>query len=125
MTKNCQRRPREMWCDKHMRHWSLCLEEELSAANLQVGELQDIVRLCVSQGGLSFHVEGGKCPEDDTCDCPDALRVNAAMKGYTEKRVEPSPNQWAICGWCAGTGQDGPGTACPKCSGAGGKSLLT
>lgn len=59
---------------------------ELREKDLQVHELQDIVRLCVEQGGLSFHVEGGRCPEDDTCDCPDALRVNAAMKGYTEKR---------------------------------------
>src|ERR1043166_5187940 len=73
-------------------------KEERNRLLLQVHELQDIVRLCVEQGGLSFHVEGGKCPEDDTCDCPDALRVNAAMKGYTEKRVVLSQNDHCATG---------------------------
>lgn len=58
---------------------------------LQIHELQEIVKLCVDQGGLNFHVEGGRCPEDDTCDCPDVKRVNAAMKGFTEKRKCEAP----------------------------------
>jgi len=81
---------------------ALDVRAENSRLLLQVRELQDIVRLCVEQGGLSFHVEGGKCPEDDTCDCPDALRVNAAMKGYTEKRVASGPkNERHDCDHCA------------------------
>lgn len=37
-----------------------------------------------------------------------------------EKRIEQSPKEWAICGWCAG-GQDDPSGTCPKCGGAKGK----
>lgn len=49
---------------------------------LQIRLAQEVIVLCIDQGGLSFHVEGGKCPEDDTCDCPVKKKVDAAMKGY-------------------------------------------
>lgn len=54
--------------------------------NLQLHEAQEVIKLCIDQGGLGFHDEWRKCPEDDTCVCPDVKRVNSAMKGYTEKR---------------------------------------
>lgn len=63
-----------------------CVLQELDSAKLQLREAQEVINLCVAQGGLSFHDEWRKCPEDDTCDCPDVKRVNAAMNGYTEKR---------------------------------------
>lgn len=39
-----------------------------------------------------------------------------AYKNFTEKQ------DWAICGWCAGTGKE-YGSQCPKCHGAGGFAL--
>lgn len=59
-----------------------CYRRKIEVLELQLREAQEVITLCVDQGGLSFHVEGGKCPEDDTCDCPVAKKVNAAMKGY-------------------------------------------
>lgn len=48
-----------------------------------IKELQDVVALCIDQG-VSLHVDDGTCPEDDTCNCPNVKRVNAAMKGFRE-----------------------------------------
>lgn len=62
------------------------LLEEREEALAKVRELQEIVALLVDQGGLEFHDEAGLCPEDDTCDCRVARRINAAMKGYDESR---------------------------------------
>jgi hypothetical protein len=91
----------ECWCDRladgisGMASCKFCVDK----LKLQIHDLQGIVHLCIEQGGLNFHVEGGKCPEDDTCDCPDALRVNAAMKGYTPevrwaKKCEDDKHDW-------------------------------
>ena len=59
-------------------------EPEVCIAMLRgkVQVLQEVVAMCISQGGLNFHVEGGRCPEDDTCDCPDQKKVNMAMEGF-------------------------------------------
>ena len=74
-------------------------KEQRDNALLQLSEAQEVIKLCIDQGGLSFHDEWRKCPEDDTCDCPDVKRVNAAMKGYTEKRVD---EQQKSCPYCQG-----------------------
>lgn len=57
--------------------------EERDFLLLQVNELQALLFAMFDKCGADLHEDG--CPEDDTCGCVMAQRVNAAMKGYTEK----------------------------------------
>lgn len=59
---------------------------ELQTALMEKKELQEIVVGLLEEDGLQ-HESG--CPEDDTCACVFVKRVNAAMKGYGEKREGP------------------------------------
>ena len=37
--------------------------------------------------------------------------------------LQKQRSDWAICGWCAGTGKENGGRICPKCNGKGGRFL--
>ena len=57
-----------------------------------------------------------------------AGKPSTVPRGKATAPTEGLPHNhqdWAICGWCAGTGkEDGPGGArCPKCDGVGGKFI--
>ncbi len=64
---------------------------ELMAANLQKHELQEILARMLDAGEVDLHGEDPKCPGDDTCACPWAKKIGAAMMDYTEKRNHPCP----------------------------------
>ena len=68
----------------------VALAEKMQESNRLIDELREMVDLAVDAGGFSFHEEG--CPEDDTCDCPDVKRVNAAMGDFKSKRSKTSIN---------------------------------
>lgn len=49
------------------------------------------------------------------------LREQLGLDQYWDKEKGPD---WAICGWCAGTGKEERSSViCPKCDGAGGKRI--
>lgn len=92
------------------------LRAKRDAMVLQISELQNILHDLAEWGGNDWHKNS--CPEDDTCDCPKAKRVNAAMKGYAEKRKDEDREYW-----CSGCGailepKDGGGSvrSCGNCA---------
>jgi hypothetical protein len=78
-------------CDRTLeRGLSFCshcwnsLGDKLQAAQLQIEELQYLLHRTIEWGSHPFnHIK--KCPEDDTCRCPEIKRLNDAMKGFMEK----------------------------------------
>ena len=57
---------------------------ELSDPARRESKLQDLVYVLVDECGADIHDEEG-CPQDDTCECPMAARVNEALKGWEPK----------------------------------------
>jgi len=77
-------------------HHSLCwtveiLKDEKAKLLLQLGEAQDILASMLIAGEIDVHGEDPKCPQDDTCACPWAKKINAAMKGYAEEWKHSGP----------------------------------
>jgi len=73
-------------------------------------EIAEIAPIAHDRGWRSTRHEEGK-----------KLRLQLGLGEYWDK--EKALN-WAICGWCAGTGkEEGTSAICPKCQGAGGKKL--
>lgn len=98
------------------------LRAELAKKDLQVSEARNEAMLlhCDNQD-LRKEVERLKkfLPHDGKpCYGPGCHHCDEDEEAKTEKRKD----DWAICGWCAGSGkEDGPGGArCPKCDGVGG-----
>lgn len=103
-------------------HERVC-PSELANMNRLIDELREMVHLAVDAGGFSFHEEG--CPEDDTCDCPDVKRANAAMGDFKSKGSKTSINlptsEKRFCDDCNEPGDHmhlhGAYCSCKKCKG--------
>lgn len=59
---------------------------EVKKLLLQNRLLQELVAEFVEGGEIDPHEEDPKCPQDDTCECKRAKRLNDALRGYEEKR---------------------------------------
>jgi len=105
------------------------LDEQDEAADLRNAAMKNALELADH-----FHSQAcqsiNKHPRPDTKDCKcwqktrhDALGTEEVSYVVKPKAQEIKGPDWAICGWCAGTGKEGQ-KECPKCKGKGGKHLL-
>lgn len=102
---------------QHGKHGIDCIEcyrlsyadaqDEVKRLNLQVHELQEIVAEFVEGGEIDLHEEDPKCPQDDTCSCARAKKLNAAMRGYTEKPIDAIYLNSTRCVDCGASLTDG------------------
>lgn len=105
---------------------------EVSRLNLQNSEWEKLVRAAADQlYALGKQLRGGdEAATGKTIQviATEMHRECGVIKGEEplphagERLTEKPKSDWAICGWCTGTGK-AYGLPCPKCDGAGGKVI--
>ncbi len=91
--------------------WKAAHAARVKTSDHQVRELQQILAAALESGEIDVHDENPACPEDDTCDCTWAKKINAAMKGYDELGLLQVPAPLTVDSVLGA----GYGEVCPKC----------